>query len=341
MAKLFSLGVLGVGRMGMEHCRQILETPGLRLAAASSRAEQRVREAEKQFGIRCYRRHEDLLRDPQLQWVVIATTSDQHARWALEAIACGKELIIEKPVALSYRETEEIFSAAEKRGLRVTVYQSRRWDRDFELVRELLREGLLGEVYRIESRRTSYSAGWGGWGAQGMENPWRLKKSYGGGMLNDWAPHLVDQLLLLVPSRPVGVFAWAEGRLWTREVDDHFWAEIRFADGLSARVEASNNHRLPLPRWCLVGSAGTLQVGGGGSDSWNEGVLRREFHGIPEQTRFDISQSELASGFYPCLAEALAEGRPLPVQPGEVLAVMELIEAIKASAAAGKEVTLT
>ncbi len=339
MADPVAFGVLGVGRIGLFHCERIRSTPGLRLAAASSRAAGQTEEARRRFGITTYSRHEELLKDDSLQWLVIATTSDQHYHWAIEALKKGRNLVIEKPIASSWEETREIYDLADRRGLRVLPHQSRRWDRDFLLVQKVIREGLLGTVYRIESRRASFSTGWAGWGAQGMENPWRLKKQYGGGMLNDWAPHLVDQALILARAPLASVSAWSGGKVWTDEVDDHFWAELSFTDGLSCRVEASNNHRIPLPRWTVVGTRGTFQVRGEAIDSWQEAELATELDGIPEVRHFDISGGELTDAFYSAFSGAILGSGDLPIRRDEVLALMKTIDLIRESAALGRSVS--
>ena len=103
------LGVLGLGRMGLIHCGSIKSTPGLVLAAGSSRVDALTRAARERFNIQVYKSHDELLNDPEINWVVIATTTEKHKKWALKAIAAGKELIIEKPVALSFADAEEIF----------------------------------------------------------------------------------------------------------------------------------------------------------------------------------------------------------------------------------------
>ena len=304
MKTTINMGVLGLGRMGQIHCQQIKATSGLSLAAVSSRSSELVDGVKTREDITVYHSHEELLEDDRIAWVVIATFSHEHRKWALRAIDAGKNLVIEKPVALSYQEAASIFQAAKDKRLQVTVHLNRRWDRDFVLVQHILQQGLLGDVYRIESRYTSFSAEWAGWGLQGLDNPWRLKKSYGGGILSDWGPHLFDQLLLLANSPINTIFGKQESRIWTQEVDDHFWAEVIFRNGLSARVEASNNHRFPLPRWLLLGSKGTLKMDGGDPGEWNRALIRKNLDGFPEEISFDTSQQELSGGFYPAFSAA-------------------------------------
>ncbi len=341
MKNNINIGVLGLGRMGQVHCRQIASTPGLSLSAASSRSPEITAGIKEELKIRVYRSHEKLLQDSSIDWIVITTFSHEHQKWALRAIAAGKNLIIEKPVALSYQEAAAIYQAAREKGVQVTVHMNRRWDRDFELVQRVLIENLLGEVYRIESRYTGFSSEWGGWGLQGLDNPWRLKKVYGGGILSDWGPHLFDQLLLLTSAPAKCLFGKTESRIWSSEVEDHFWAEVIFQNGISARVEASNNHRYSLPRWLLLGSKGTLKMAGGDPCEWNRVLVRKNFHNFQEDIRFDTSQQELSGGFYPAFAAAIQQGKEPPVGPEEVLAAARLIDAVKESDSRCRSIDLT
>jgi scyllo-inositol 2-dehydrogenase (NADP+) len=334
-----TIGLLGLGRMGQIHCGLIRDCPGLELTAGSSTSAQLRRSTAERFGIRTYEDHETLLRDPRVDWVVIATTTDRHREWALRAVEAGKNIIIEKPIALTLEETEEIIDAAEQADVRLTVYNSRRWDADFLFVRGLLAEGSLGEVYRIESRFTHFNPGWGGWGAQGEENPWRLKKAYGGGILSDWGPHLFDQILLLVNAPLHGLFGGLYSKIWSDEVDDHFWSELLFKDGLSVRVEASNNHRIPQPRWFILGTEGTLRVEGGSPSSWSPAIVRRSSGEAIRETRHDLPKVEISTGYYEDFVKALSAGNPLSVQPAQVLQVMRVIEAVRRSSASGQSIS--
>ena len=331
MRKTVKMGVLGVGRMGLAHCRLIEAVAGLELVAASSGVAALVEAAAEAFDIPTYSDHADLLADSEVEWVVIATTTDRHAEWARRAIAMGKHCIVEKPVALTLEEAEAIFALAREKSVRVTVYNSRRWDRDFRLVRKLMQAGALGHVYRMESRVTDCSAGWGGWGAQGSDNPWRLKKAFGGGMLNDWGPHLFDQILQLTASPVQTVYGKLYSEIWSREVDDHFWAELVFADGTAARIEAGNTFRVPQPRWCLLGHEATLNVVGGAPAQWHTAVVRHTAGEFPAETRYDITQGELNTGFYEDFARTLAAGGALTIAPEQVQRVMGLIEAVRQS----------
>ncbi|MFP4178821.1 MAG: Gfo/Idh/MocA family protein [Spirochaetaceae bacterium] len=339
--KEISLGVLGGGRMAWEHCRQIVETPGLRLAGLSSRSEDARRSAGEQFPeIDLYPEHEKLLETSGIEWVVITTFTNEHKEWALKALERGKNLIIEKPITLNAPDAEEIFSTAKRENLRVTVHQNRRWDRDFQLIKTILEDNLLGDVYRIESRVCYSSEAWAGWGAEGMQNPWRLKKGYGGGILSDWGSHLFDQLVTGVSDRVKEVYGHLESRVWSEEVEDHFYADLRFEDGRSAWVEASNNHSLPLPRWFLLGTKGTLTVSGGIPEQWGLATLRRPYRDFAREEHIDIHQDEFSPGFYADFASRVISGKEPSVCGEEVVLVSRIIDAVRESSEIGRVIAL-
>jgi len=127
-------------------------------------------------------------------------------------------------------------------------------------------------------------------------------------------------------------------------VEDHFWAEVIFENGLSALVEASNNYRIPQPRWCVVGTGGTLSVEGGDPSRWNTAIMKKSSGGSLEETKIDITQPELSAGFYETFEAALRNSAKLqssaelPVTPNQVLRVMRMIEAVKLSDRSGESV---
>ena len=80
--------------MGFIHCEQIDSIRGLKLVAASSRSSDLIETAKNKFSIKTYNTHEQLLEDPEVDWVVISTTTDMHKEHALKALSHKKELII-------------------------------------------------------------------------------------------------------------------------------------------------------------------------------------------------------------------------------------------------------
>ena len=94
---------------------------------------------------------------------------------------------------------------------------------------------------------------------------------------------MFDQILLFVDSPVVAVLGKLYSKIWSKEVEDHFWSELLFEYGVSALLEASNNHRIAQPRWCLVGTEGPLWIRGGDPASWKAELILRTSRACTEE----------------------------------------------------------
>ena len=111
----------------------------------------------------------------------------------------GKQVVVEKPFTLTGKEAEELMELAEKKNLLLSVYQNRRYDGDYRAVKEVIRQGLLGDMREMEIRYDRYRPEFGG-------KPHKEGGLPGAGIIYDLSPHLVDQALQLF-GWPKAVFA--------------------------------------------------------------------------------------------------------------------------------------
>ncbi|STU70488.1 putative oxidoreductase [Klebsiella variicola] len=93
----------------------------------------------------------DLLNDPDIDLVVIATPNDTHFPLAKAALEAGKHVVVDKPFTVTLSQARELESLAKHCGRVLSVFHNRRWDSDFLTVRALINEGQLGEVCYFES----------------------------------------------------------------------------------------------------------------------------------------------------------------------------------------------
>ena len=101
---------------------------------------------------------------------------DRHKEIAVKAMEAGKNVVSEKPVTLCSADLAVMIEAAERTGKLFTVHQNRRWDEDFLTVKNIMEQGKLGEIFRIESRVH---------GSRGIPGDWRQEPEHGGGMVLD------------------------------------------------------------------------------------------------------------------------------------------------------------
>ena len=234
------VAVIGYGGQGAWHCSQILKSDVVTLKGIYDIKENR-RKAAEENKIFVYENNEAIFADNDLDIVVVATPNDVHEDLVVNALRSGKNVICEKPVALSVESFDRMVAAQNESGKLLTVHQNRRWDVDFLGVKSVIKSGEIGEVIRIESRIH---------GSRGIPSDWRCEKAPGGGMILDWGVHLIDQMLQLIPEKIVSVNC-VNTHITNNEVDDGFRLELGFISGKTAHVEVGTYNFLPLPRFYM------------------------------------------------------------------------------------------
>ena len=252
--KTYKAGIIGYGGMAGHHEKVMrVDYDRMKLKGIFDLDEKRRKVAEEQ-GYYPYSSKEELIYDPEIDVVVIATTNEAHKDLAIEALKAGKHVICEKPVTLSSAELEEIMEVAKNCDAVFTIDQNRRTNHDFVMMRRQVESGIIGKPYVIESRVE---------GSRGMPTGWRTIKRLGGGMMLDWGVHLIDQIMYMIPEKVVNVFCKMYSIDYP-EVDDNFRLTMTFESGLTAHIEVSTNNYITHPRWYVLGETGTLVV-----DDWN------------------------------------------------------------------------
>ena len=148
--KKIGFAVIGYGGMGSWHastCADDFKDTAELIGIYDIKPERRA--AAEAEGIHAFSSREELLADERIDLVTVATPNDVHKEIAIAAMAAGKNVISEKPVALSQEELEEMIAASKKYGKLFTVHQNRRWDPDFKCVQKILADNELGKVFRI------------------------------------------------------------------------------------------------------------------------------------------------------------------------------------------------
>lgn len=256
MSKSENIGVtvIGYGGMGGWHTQKIQTIKGAELIGVYDIKPERCKIAQEK-GIHAFASREELLADARISLVTVATPNDFHKEIVIAALAAGKNVICEKPVALNSEELEEMIAASKKYGRLFTVHQNRRWDEDYLTAKKIIEDNMLGKVYNIESRVQ---------GDRGVPGDWRNRKAQGGGMVLDWGVHLLDQVLMLKEKQQL-VSVYAElTYITTDEVDDGFRTMLTFDDNTTAYVEVTTSNFVKLPRWYVLGENGSALI-----EDWN------------------------------------------------------------------------
>lgn len=255
---MLNVGIIGFGRIGAEHARWIAETGGAVRVAAIADATAARREIAQGRGFpRVVASDDDLLNDSEIDAVLVAVPTAMHFDVAMRALVAGKHVMVEKPMAIDLAQAEHMNTEATRRDRVLSVFQNRRWDLDYLTVRKAIANGVFGKLFNVESRLGQFASCVGPAAKEYRPN-WRNEAAFGGGGLYDWGSHFVDQVWrLLLPAKPVRVFAQLRGNVWSGEVDDFARVSIDFDDGTAAMVEINTTTTRPLPRWHIDGAKGS------------------------------------------------------------------------------------
>lgn len=249
----FGLGIIGYGGIAAFHSTTLIKDPRIEIRGVYDINPARLDVAAAK-GFPICSSADELLRNPDIQIVLIATPNNFHRDYGIDCMRKGKHIIVEKPAAMDSLELTEMMQVANETNKVFTVHQNRRRDVDFLMIKKAIEDGEVGRPFIIESRVL---------GSRGVPEGWRQYKIAGGGMLLDWGVHMIDQLLMMRQEKVVSVYTHMFS-IKCPEVDDYFKLLLRFDDGLSAQIEVGTYNFINLPRWYVCGDAGTMQI-----DDWN------------------------------------------------------------------------
>jgi predicted dehydrogenase len=249
---MIRVGLVGFGLGGrVFHAPLISSVEGLELAAVVERTTSQA--AERYPGISTFRSLDELLADSSIDLIVVTTPSGTHFEVARQVIEAGKNLIVDKPMAVSSAEIKQLMELAAARKVLLAPFHNRRWDSDFQTIQKLLHEGSLGRLVHLESAFDRWSPGT-------TRRPWKDDPAQGGGILLDLGTHLADQALVLF-GKPEAVNAVIGRERDGHGSDDSFSLHLRYP-ALSVALGANCLSSLERPRFHLRGTRGNFRKKG-------------------------------------------------------------------------------
>lgn len=331
--KRIRIAVAGLGRIGWAfHCRQIADHGRFTLVAVADTEEARLREAEKAYGCRGYASYADMLKEEAPDTVVIATPTHLHRDMSLAALRSGAHVFLEKPMAACLRDARSITAAASRAGRILTVYQPHRAAAYFQHVRKIIASGRIGAVYHVRRGSFQYV----------RRNDWQSLQRFGGGMLNNYGAHFLDQLLCLTGSDVQGLFCRLRRVATLGDADDVVKVIYETREGITAELDVNMGSAIAPYEMEVYGTRGAVEIHGdtitvrslppgklpvkkldaslasAGRAYPSEKIRFREQR-IPVDRKLEVD-------VYADLARAMDSGSAPFVPPEETLALMEIME---------------
>jgi myo-inositol 2-dehydrogenase/D-chiro-inositol 1-dehydrogenase len=156
MSSKVNVGLIGAGRIGRLHAEHLaFRIPEANLMAVSDIILEAAQKCAAEFGVpTATQDHRAIMENPDIEAVVVCSSTDTHARMIEEAAGAGKHIFCEKPIAHDLGEIDQALAAVDKAGVKLQIGFNRRFDPNFRRVRELVATGKIGQphILRITSR---------------------------------------------------------------------------------------------------------------------------------------------------------------------------------------------
>ncbi|WDO13961.1 Gfo/Idh/MocA family oxidoreductase [Flavobacterium sp. WW92] len=342
--KKIKTALLSYGMSGkVFHAPFLALHPGFELAGSWERSKKLLHEDYPEA--RSYDSLEALLQDATLDLVIVNTPVETHFDYAKQALLAGKNVLVEKAFTTTVAEAEELKALAKEHGLKLAVFQNRRWDSDFKTVKQVLDRDILGEIVEAEIHFDRY-------------NPNLSPKIHketanaGAGILKDLGSHIIDQALTLF-GFPEALYADIRVTRDHSIVDDYFDL-LLYYPRFRVRLKAGFFVREALPSYIIHGKKGSFLKSRGDvqEDELKLGKKpNREQWGIEPDYKAGLLHTEVNSvvireivptlhgnyfEFFDGLYEAIANGAEEPVTAQDGVNVMRIIEAAVESDGAKK-----
>lgn len=349
--KEIGFGIIGHGFMGHEHETMLTNFEGIKVVGITDIDPKQLEDVKE--GIIRYATVDEMLANPEIDVVLVVANNNQHLELVTKAAKAGKDIICEKPAAMTVAELDEMVRVVNENNVKFTIHHQRRFDPDFRTMKEVYDQGLIGDVYTIKNQL---------YGFNGNMHDWHVYISEGGGMLFDWGVHLIDQVLWMIDSKVTSVFATMKNVI-NFEVDDYFNIQLRFENGITAEIELGTYYLREQAKWFerhwfMGGNKGTAYVDGfrpegkivrttallqnvTGNRTMTAAGPTRSFGNPREGLIVTESLPEVRTkheDYFTNYVKAYHGEEEFLVKIPEVRRVLALMEAIRKSAATGKSV---
>lgn len=349
MTEALRVGLVGYGSAGRGIHARLLREVGARVTRVVTRNPERARTAADDWpGVAVDGDLPALLAHAaDLDLVVVASPTGDHAEHVALALAAGAHVVVDKPLATTADEAAELARLGEEAGGRLTVFQNRRWDPEQITLRGLLADGALGRVHRFERR-------WERWRPVPQDR-WKENDTRAGGLLLDLGAHLVDSAVeLFGPVTRVH----AELRALTTPAEDDVFLALTHAPGpdgvaVISHLQAGGLVGAPGPRTRVLGDRGAYLVTSFEGEATpfaaldsavGSGAEEQEPHEgwlVHGDERVPVPRAPGGHADYYRAVDAWVRGSAgAPVDPRDAVATARVLDAARRSAREGQVVTL-
>lgn len=334
---------MGCGTIAKQHIQAIHDLPSGRLTALYSRNVDKANRWGQQYGVQAFSDYELLLKNEEIDAVVILTPSGTHAEFGIKAAEAGKHVVVEKPIDITLEKAEQLIQACEKADVKLSCISQHRFDTGIIKLKEAVSNDSLGKLNFGSSRTTWYrpqeyydSGKWRG-----------TMELDGGGALMNQSIHYID-LLLYIMGPVEEVHGYCATRAHERiNVEDVAVANVKFVSGAIGIIEG-NTAAYPGFNTALdiFGDLGSVRIDSDQVVEWHiknvetDKIIGESQNASAGKNTQTADHSSSFNRQYEDIIQAFLNGTEPLVNGKEAIKALELILAIYESAETGKAVKL-
>ncbi len=350
MTDTLRYALIGCGRIAPNHIAAVLNNADqLTLAAVCDLVPEHMEAVLAQVPpqmrgqVKRYTDYRQMLADIRPQLVAVATESGDHAKIGMDCLRAGANVIIEKPIALSLRDTQALMDTAKEHNVKLCACHQNRFNKSIQKIRSAVEEGRFGKMLHGAAHIR-----WNRGKNYYEQAPWRGTWAQDGGALMNQCIHNIDLLRWMMGGEVAEVMAYTDNLQHPYiEAEDLGLAVVKFTNGAYGLIEGTTNiypQNLEETLY-LFGQNGTVKAGGKSVNSIEEWAFRDGI-GDPEAVKKEFCENPPnVYGFghtplYADMVQAIKDNREPYVSAAEGLKTLELVLAIYQSAAEHRPVKL-
>jgi predicted dehydrogenase len=346
MSDKIKVGIWGLGRAGLNMHSTELEkyTDMYEIYSGMDTDPERNKIFAEKTGAKTYDNEADFLNDPEVDMISVATRSLDHVAHCEKALAAGKYVFLEKPIAVTYADGLKLIELVKKYPGKLYLRHNRRFEAPFNHIREIIASGILGKVYEIKLCRHSFQ----------RRSDWQTIIECGGGQLNNWGPHIIDHALQFLDYKVKEVWSDLKKIAAVGDAEDHLKIVFKGEDGTVVDLEISGGAALPQNEYTIFGTRGALTCNGNDiklryidpeqnfkkidaypgnpplSGGFSNGYADlEEIRWIEKEIKVAPSVPVEMHAIWPAMYKAIKKGEKFPVSIEEGVAVVKVIEDVK------------
>lgn len=248
---ILKTALVGLGRIGWgTHIPKILAKPDrFALTAVVDLSQERLDEAKEKYGVNGYTDLAAMIEAEKPDLVVIASPTHLHHDHACTAMRMGCDVFLDKPMAQDYETACAIAECAKQTGRKLMIFQPTRANAATNQLMSIIASGKIGDLKSIRFTRMGYS----------RRSDWQAFKKFGGGMLNNYGAHHIDQMLYMTKEKIAKLYCTTDVVATVGDADDVAHIFMQTESGIKLDVDINQAAALVDTEWAIYGQCGAIR----------------------------------------------------------------------------------